>query len=115
MDIFSILLLCLLGYNNSTKAKLKGQNGLLWGVITIVSFIVFQAIGLYAVIVMFCRGEVDMSMLSRANGNFDAISKQFNDQVAKAVMDNPLRYGTVFLFGFGGYLLVRYLIDRKPD
>jgi hypothetical protein len=56
-----------------------------------------------------------MSILSKANGNFDAVSKQFNAQVNQALMANPLRELTVFLFGLGGYLFVRYLIDRKPD
>ena len=115
MDIFSILLLCVLGYSNSTKAKQKGQKGLLWGVLTIVSYIIFQAVGLYIVIALFCRDVVDMSILAKASGNFDAVSKQFNDQVTKALMDNPLREATVFLFGLGGYLFIRFLLDRKPN
>ena len=115
MDIVGILILCLLGYRNSAKAKLKGQNGLLWGVITVISYIIAEGIGLYLVIALFCLDVVDMSILSKANGNFDAVSKQFNAQVNQALMANPLRELTVFLFGLGGYLFVRYLIDRKPD
>ena len=115
MDIVGILILCLLGYRNSAKAKLKGQNGLLWGVVTVISYIIAEGIGLYIVIALFCRDVVDMSILSKANGNFDAVSKQFNAQVNQALMANPLRELTVFLFGLGGYLFVRYLIDRKPD
>ncbi|MFI5195807.1 MAG: hypothetical protein ACHQD8_01840 [Chitinophagales bacterium] len=115
MDIVEIFLLFFLSYRNSVRAKLKGQNGLLWGVITAVFFIMFHTIGLYVVIALFCRNEVDMSILANSKSNFEAVSKQLNDQVIKALMDNPLREITVFLFALGGYLLVHYLIERKPD
>ena len=114
-NIFWIFFLVVLGYRNSVKAKQKGQNGVLWGVITVISYIIFEAVGLYVVIALFCRDVVDLGMLSRASGNFDAVSKQFNEQVASALMANPLREFTVILFGLGGYLFVRYLISRKPD
>ena len=115
MDIVGIFVLFFLAYRNSVRAKLKGQNGLLWGVVTAVSYLLSEIIGLYVVISLFCRDAVDMSILAKSKGNFDEASKQFNLQVSKALMENPLREITVFLFGLGGYLLVRYLIERKPD
>ena len=115
MDIFGLFLLFYLGYRNSVRAKQKGQNGILWAVITIVSYIITEAVGLFIVIMFFCRDVVDLNILTRTNSNFDAASKLFNQQVEKALMDNPLRELTVVLFGIGGFLFVRYLIDRKPD
>lgn len=115
MDFIGIFFLVILGYRNSVRAKLKGQNGLLWGLLTVISYILCQAFGLFIVIALFCRDAVDMNMLAHRSGNFDAVSKQFNQQVAKALSDNPLREITVFLAGIGGYLLIRYILDRKPD
>ena len=115
MDIFGIALLFFLGYSNSVKAKQKGQNGILWAFLTVVSYIITQAIGLFIVISWFCRDVVDMNIFTHTQGNFHAASEQFNQQVTTALIDNPLRGLTVFLFGMGGYLLVRYILDSKPD
>lgn len=115
MDIFGIILLFFLGYRNSVRAKLKGQSGILWAFLTIVSYLISQTIGLLIVISLFCRDVVDMSVFSNNTKNFQEISRQFNQQVAKALSDNPLRDITVFLFGLGGYLLIRFILDRKPN
>lgn len=107
--------MCFLGYRNNVRAKQKGQNGLLWGIATVVAYIISEAVGLYLVLALFCRDVVDLNILTHHTGNFDEMSKQFNQQVNQALMANPLREMTVFLFGLGGYLFIRFLLDRKPD
>ena len=114
-SIIGILVLIGLGYSNSTRAKLKGKNGLLWAFITIISYILAQAVGLYVVVSFFCRDIVDMSVFSGKINDIQAASKQFNEQLETALLANPLRELTVLLFGLGGFLLVRYIIDSKPD
>jgi len=113
--MFELLLLCFLGYKNSERAKLKGQNGLLWGVLTGVSFFIAMTIGMMVVVMFLCRDSVDMSLLSNPQANRDAVSQQFAQQVMQALATNPLRQFTILMFGWGGYLFVRYLIERKPD
>lgn len=115
MDIFGILLLAFLGYQNGMRAKLKGMNPLLWGSITVVTYILAEAIGLMFVIVLFCRDIVDLNALSNRSIAFEEVSKKFNEQVLYAITSNPLRGITVFLFGLGGYLLIRYIMERRPN
>jgi hypothetical protein len=114
-DILGIILLVFLGYSNSVRAKQKGLNGILWAFITIASYIIAQGIGLFIVISCFCQDAVDMSIFSKNINNFHEVSKQFNQQVETALLANPLREITVFLFGLGGFLLIRFILDRKPD
>jgi hypothetical protein len=116
MDFLGIFLLIYLGYSNSVRAKLKGQNGILWAFLTIISYIVFEGIGLFVVISFFCKDAIDMNMLAHATKeNMDAVSRQFNVQVMRALAENPLRQATVLAFGFGGYLLIRFILEQKPD
>ncbi len=113
-EIFAISLLLFLGFRNGSRARQKGQNGLLWGILTVVAFVIFQAIGLLLVVSFFCQGVVDLNLLTTPGMDIKVAQDKFRMQVGQAMIQNPLRPLTVLLFGFGGYLLVRYLIGRRP-
>jgi len=115
MDFFGILLLLFLGYRNGARAKLKGQNPVLWGVLTVVAYIVAYVIGFAVVIMVFCRDAVDLNALAAPGANIDAVQKQFQQQVIQAFQANTLRPLTVFMISLGGYLFIRYLLERKPN
>jgi hypothetical protein len=115
MDFAGILLLIFLGYRNNIRAKAKGQNGLVWAFLTVAAYIFCESIGLLIVVSLFCRDVVNIHLLTHNSGNFDVVSKQFNQQVARALLDNPLRELAVVMFGMGGYLFVRYLLEKRPD
>jgi hypothetical protein len=58
--MFDIILAVLFAYNNSTRAKKKGQNTALWVFITIISVFMGEMIGGLAVLFFFNNGVVNM-------------------------------------------------------
>jgi hypothetical protein len=106
-----VLLLAVLTWRNSVLAKQKEQNAFLWGVYTIVAFFAAMFLGLLVVVICFCRDVVDLSKVNMV----DEKSKNvLAHQLERYITDNPLQMITVYIFAFGGYLLVRYLLERKP-
>jgi hypothetical protein len=110
--MFDIILLSYLTYKNGARAKLKGQNPILWGFITTCAYLIAMVTGGMIVIFNFCKECVSMNQLSSADpGSRQEASKQ----LIAALSANQLHLVTIELFGVGGYLLVRYILDRKPD
>ena len=110
--MFELLLLAYLSYRNSLRAKVKGQNPVLWAFITIAAFLVFMVVGGMVVILAFCKDAVNMNHMS----SFDSKQREAAaQQLQQALSANPLHLVTIELFAVGGYLLVRYMLDRKPD
>ncbi len=109
---FDIVLLVYLAYKNNVRAKQKAQNGLAWAFITALSFLVTYFVGIFFVLVFFCRDVLKLPQLSAADYKTrQAVAQQVTDAFAS----NPLHLITVELFGLGGYLLIRYILDRMPD
>ncbi len=107
-----LILLTYLCYRNSVKARLKGKNPVAWVIFTIIAYFVAMMIGMMFVIFNFCRDAVDMNQLSSPDkGTREAASQR----IVQAVSGNTLHYITVELIALGGYLFVRYLLDRIPD
>ncbi len=112
MDVISLILLVFLAYSNSVRAKLKGKKPLLWAFITVGAYFAAFIFGGMLVIFNFCKDTINFSQFS----SLDPKSKQaVQDQMQAALTANPLHVLTIYLAGFGGYLLVRYIIDRTPD
>ena len=110
--LFDIVLLVFLAYKNFVRAKQKAQNAILWTVITVVSFLVAYFAGYFFVILFFCRDVVRFGQLA----SMDPKAKtEVANQLVQAFSANPLHLITVELFGVGGYLLIRYILDRMPD
>ena len=109
---FDLVLLAYLTYKNGLRAKLKAQNVVLWSVISLVSVMLAYFIGFVFVIMCFCAKNLNLQQLNSA----DVKTKQaIAQQVVQAFTDNPLHLITVELFGLGGYLIIRYILDRMPD
>jgi len=110
--MFGIVLVGYLSYRNGLRARLKGQNPFMWGIITFAAFLAMMVLGMLIVIVYFCRDVINLNQLSSTDPKSIAATQQ---QIMQVFDANPLHYITVVLFGVGGYLFVRYILDRKPN
>lgn len=110
--MFEIILLLYLSARNSARAKRKGLNGITWALITAALFVVTLIIGTFVVVFGFCADKINLQALSTTDLKVRAALTQ---QLVQVLNDNPLHLITIELFGLGGYLLVRYILDRKPD
>jgi len=110
--MFDIVLIAYLSYRNGLRAKLKGQNPWIWGIATLVAYIFTMMIGVMFVIVNFCKDTITLSRLS----SMDSKAQEAARQQLIAVFDaHWLHMVTIEMFGIGGFLIVRYMLDRKPD
>lgn len=110
--MFVIILLVYLAFRNSARAKAKGLNGILWAGITVLSFFTTLFIGCMIVVFNFCADKVNLDLLASTDPETRAMVTK---QLADALNSNPLHSLTIELFGIGGYLLIRYILDRKPE
>ena len=110
MDIISLLLFFYLSYSNGMRAKRKGLSPFVWGIMTFVSIFLSEMIGMAIVVVYFCRDVININKLTDPVYK-DAATKR----LAEVVYNNPTHVLTIFLFGIGGYLLLRFIIDRKQN
>ncbi|MCW3122020.1 MAG: hypothetical protein JWQ38_1512 [Flavipsychrobacter sp.] len=110
--MFEIALLAYLAYRNSVKAKLKGLNPALWGFITVAAYLSCVVIGLMVVIYNCCKDTIDMNAFSSSDIKTREVATQ---QLMQVLSGNMLYVTAIELFGIGGYLLVRYILDSKPD
>ena len=110
--MFGIVLVGYLSYRNGLRARLKGQNPFMWGIITFAAFLAMMVLGMLIVIVYFCRDVINLNQLSSTDPKSIAATQQ---QIMQVFDANPLHYITVVLFGVGGYLFVRYILDRKHN
>lgn len=110
------ILIAVLAYRNAMRAALKGQNGVVWAVFTAVAWIVASMLGWMFIIACFYRDLFSASSLAATDFNqMWQQSKKRGEAIAQGMAEHPLQGVTILLFSFGGYLLIRYLIDRRPD
>ena len=110
MDYFSLILLIYFSYRNNVRAKLKDQNGVVWGLVTGVCIFAMEMVGAAFVVFNFCSNVISVGRLSDPAYKDTAVQ-----QLTIAFANNPLHRLTVDLFGFGGYLIIRFVLDRMPD
>ena len=94
---FDLILLIAMAYLNAVRAKRKGKTAWVWGLLTVVSFFVCTVLGEMIVLGLFYKGPLTA----------DALQSFF--------INNILSLLFCFVCGIGGFLLVRYILDRKPD
>lgn len=111
LDFTNIFLVIYLTYKNILRARAKEENTVLYASLTVLLFFVFWIIGMGVVVAFFCRGVVDMQRLAID----EKYKKEAADLLGQAFLANPLHPLTATLFALGGYLIVRYILDRKPE
>ncbi len=99
-----------LSYRNGMRANFKGKSIGLYAFLTIVAFIVGEIVGGLVVIFLFCRDLIHIA----SAGNPKAIA-EMQEQINQAFAQNSFHSITVELFGIGGYLLIRYIIEQMPE
>lgn len=115
MDLLILIFIVMfLGYRNAMRAQQKGANPLFWGVLTVILFGVGTMIGslidLKAIVI---RHPEYKHIFSTTNVKE---SQELTVAIQQAMQENPTINGlTIMVCAAGGYLLVRYLLSRKPD
>lgn len=95
--MFELILCVFCSYQNAQVAKRKGQNTIVWGLITLAAYFIFYCIGAAILLAIMYKGPLDQVALM------------------DFMMSRPIMVITFIFFGLGGYLLVRYLLERMPD
>ncbi|HXS35725.1 MAG TPA: hypothetical protein VN721_03430 [Flavipsychrobacter sp.] len=109
LDLIVLIPLFYLGYRNSLIAKRKGKNGLAWILLTVLACYLTATFGISILLSFFYKGDVNVLInLSKTN------QQAFVNQIAPFFLE-PIRFIFILLCGFGGYLLIRYILERKPD
>lgn len=100
LAVFFFVFFC---YKNAELAQKKGQNTLLWGFITATSFSVTAFISAFVV-------SVIVQFKSIATTSSKAMISDYPNTFGK-----PTVLFTIYFIGIGGYLVVRYILERMPD
>ena len=95
LDVFII---ALMAAYNARLAKRAGQNGLLWGFLTVLSFVVVEVFA----------GTI--LLISKYKGPIADLTNP--ETMQKFVQGNMLMYWTMLAFGIGGGLLIRFILER---
>lgn len=91
------LLICFgLCYRNSKIAKSRGQNALVWSLITIVSLVVGLVLASITYVLLFYKGAFE--------------PKAFEEHLRQ----NALTIFTINIIAAGAGLLVSYILERMP-
>ncbi|MES2477663.1 MAG: hypothetical protein V4561_01145 [Bacteroidota bacterium] len=106
--IFMLLFFCT---NNAKRAQAKALNPITWTLLTILSF----SVGIF--LACFVLGMIIMAknpaLLTLAQAN-DRV--RMNEFMVANFSQNEFLYSSLIMAGaFGGYLLIRYLIDKKKS
>jgi len=110
----TLILAVYFSFTNGTRAKMKGYNRWLWALLTMLGFIVGETVGSFIVVFYFCSNVIDTHRLMTDVTYTDTFTQLMKEEFTQ----HPSRLFTVILFGIGGYLLVRYSIDKmqpKPS
>lgn len=95
--MFELLLCGFLSYRNAQLAKLKGQNTVVWVILTIVAYLIAYIIGAVLLVMMLFKGPWTP------------------EGMTAFLMEKPLLMITFMFFGIGGYLLIRSILERMPN
>ena len=109
--MFFDIVLIYLSSRNYYRAKRKGANGWIWAVITAVLSLVAMSMGMLVVARM-NSDKVNLSLIAAKDKKVAQAAMQALEAV---VQGSVLNFVTIAFFGVGGYLLIRFILDRKPD
>lgn len=95
--MFELLLSIFCSYRNAQLAKRKGQNTVVWVFITLVAYWICYSFGSALLIVATYKGPFE----------------------PKAMVDfiyaRPIMPITFMFMGLGGYLIIRYILEKMQD
>jgi hypothetical protein len=94
--LLDIILFVFFAYSNSKIARRKGLSPALWVFMTIVTMITAMFVGAFIVMLTY-RGAIQVASVQRF------------------LMNNPLKILTFYACEAGGGLLIRYVLERRPD
>ena len=95
------------------RAKQKDLNPILWGALTVVSYLIASFIGIIIVFMSILKdAHLDLNKIQAKDPKY---SQDLAQQVAQAMEVNPIHSITILVFGLGGYLFIRFLIGKKPE
>ena len=110
--MFDLLIIGYLSYRNGMRAKTKGLSAMKWGLLSFAATFCALFFGMYFVIVVLCRDSINLAGYTTFSYKE---SMDLANKVNQVFTDYPLRMVLYELIGFGGYLFIRYMLDRKPD
>lgn len=110
--MYRILILGYLTYRNSVRAKLKGLNQVVWGGLTVAAFFAALIVGCFVVVLYFAADNTTFAMLQSAN---EEVRTAASERILEVMRNSPIQLITIDVFGFGGYLLIRYILEKKPN
>lgn len=106
MQLLVLLLLILFCMGNARRAKAKGLSSGPWVLYTILGFFAGTFIASYLIIFKH-PALIEFAKLNDQEGMRDYMIKHMSEYLLL------LYTALIFAGGFGGYLLVRYLLERK--
>jgi len=110
--VLVIFLIVYMAYRNGLIAKLKGKNQVLWVLLTLVAFWMFASLGGFIVLqILISTGQINATDYKAASETADKL----NDLLTPFLISNPIHIITIMAFGMGGYLLVRYILEKMPN
>jgi hypothetical protein len=104
----SLILIVYFAFSNGTRAKRKGHSRWLWAFLTMLGFFAALMLGFMIVVFYFCADVIDTQRMIN-DKSYAATAAQI---MTEEFSQHPTRYFTVLLFGIGGYLAVRYAIEK---
>lgn len=93
----------IIGLSNGQRAAAKGYNRVLWTFLSVLAFVVLESFAGVLMLLVLYRTQLRADPMAMME-----IAKDFS-----ANMDWT-RSALLLAVGFGGYLLIRYIIERMP-
>jgi hypothetical protein len=107
--MIELILLSYLLFRNYLLAKSKDQKPVKWVLLTVLAYVMSSTFGAMIILSYFSGNAVDINKLV----NMDLKARE--NIIETVIYLNPLHLVTYILSGIGGYLLIRYILERKPD
>lgn len=100
-----------LSYKNGVMARERGKRPFLWAILTFAAYLLFYSIGAMILLIMLSSsGQLKVGDVQDTPEYRDALTTQ----VTQLMSANPMNIVMVVFLGFGGCLLVRYILEKTP-
>lgn len=90
---------------------MKGLNSTVWAAATVVAYFTAMLVGCIVVCIS-CAGSIDMNLMSSPD---PAVKEAVRQQLQDLLDNNWLHMFTIEFFALGGYLFIRYILEKKPN